>query len=89
MSDPVAPTFPNDVRRHVVRLAGDFFLNGAQVITTAIDTDLVTGMIFLAIVRANVRHLLEEPGAALDYFCLLYTSPSPRDRTRSRMPSSA
>ena len=24
-----------------------------------------------------------------DQFCLLYTSPSPRDRTRSRMPSSA
>ena len=23
------------------------------------------------------------------YVCLLYTSPSPRDRTRSRMPSSA
>ena len=23
------------------------------------------------------------------YNCLLYTSPSPRDRTRSRMPSSA
>ena len=23
------------------------------------------------------------------YFCLLYTSPSPRDRTKSRMPSSA
>ena len=26
---------------------------------------------------------------ALLYCCLLYTSPSPRDRTRSRMPSSA
>ena len=26
---------------------------------------------------------------ALPNFCLLYTSPSPRDRTRSRMPSSA
>ena len=26
---------------------------------------------------------------ALPYHCLLYTSPSPRDRTRSRMPSSA
>jgi len=26
---------------------------------------------------------------SLSYFCLLYTSPSPRDRTRSRMPSSA
>ena len=28
----------------------------------------------------------EEPGFNI---CLLYTSPSPRDRTRSRMPSSA
>ena len=27
------------------------------------------------------------PGQTMD--CLLYTSPSPRDRTRSRMPSSA
>ena len=27
--------------------------------------------------------------AILRYACLLYTSPSPRDRTRSRMPSSA
>ena len=27
--------------------------------------------------------------AGLSYTCLLYTSPSPRDRTRSRMPSSA
>ena len=32
-----------------------------------------------------------ESGAAYawDWHCLLYTSPSPRDRTRSRMPSSA
>ena len=28
-------------------------------------------------------------GKDLPRFCLLYTSPSPRDRTRSRMPSSA
>ena len=26
---------------------------------------------------------------SVPYYCLLYTSPSPRDRTRSRMPSSA
>ena len=26
---------------------------------------------------------------SLTWLCLLYTSPSPRDRTRSRMPSSA
>ena len=28
-------------------------------------------------------------GGGYDFGCLLYTSPSPRDRTRSRMPSSA
>jgi len=32
---------------------------------------------------------LAEAIIAQAYFCLLYTSPSPRDRTRSRMPSSA
>ena len=31
----------------------------------------------------------EELMDAILYICLLYTSPSPRDRTRSRMPSSA
>ena len=31
----------------------------------------------------------EETLAATSKHCLLYTSPSPRDRTRSRMPSSA
>ena len=30
-----------------------------------------------------------EAGTASVFTCLLYTSPSPRDRTRSRMPSSA
>ena len=30
-----------------------------------------------------------EPNAMVLSTCLLYTSPSPRDRTRSRMPSSA
>ena len=32
--------------------------------------------------------LIQMPGA-LSYPCLLYTSPSPRDATLSRMPSSA
>ena len=31
----------------------------------------------------------DEIDAGLNMICLLYTSPSPRDRTRSRMPSSA
>ena len=44
--------------------------------------------------RCLVRQVLEYQeinGLAMAVFqrCLLYTSPSPRDRTRSRMPSSA
>ena len=35
------------------------------------------------------RHEQGGAFAAQGYACLLYTSPSPRDRTRSRMPSSA
>ena len=35
----------------------------------------------------NVETTMHSGG--LIYHCLLYTSPSPRDRTRSRMPSSA
>ena len=36
--------------------------------------------------QSNLKNL----STALEmYSCLLYTSPSPRDRTRSRMPSSA
>ena len=35
----------------------------------------------------NLADTLSE--SALSTICLLYTSPSPRDRTRSRMPSSA
>ena len=31
----------------------------------------------------------DHAGCSLGICCLLYTSPSPRDRTRSRMPSSA
>ena len=33
--------------------------------------------------------LVGESGSGKTTTCLLYTSPSPRDRTRSRMPSSA
>ena len=35
------------------------------------------------------QSMFKEMGVKTFYICLLYTSPSPRDRTRSRMPSSA
>jgi len=38
----------------------------------------------------DLTNILEPvANGVVDYTCLLYTSPSPRDRTRSRMPSSA
>ena len=40
---------------------------------------------FFEILRTRPAELVE----AVNLTCLLYTSPSPRDRTRSRMPSSA
>ena len=54
---------------------------------------------FFQTLRTNaLRAALQDGGGGADeilrpdqlmYICLLYTSPSPRDRTRSRMPSSA
>ena len=47
----------------------------------------------IALLFSAMRHFavaLRERGFQVEYYaCLLYTSPSPRDRTRSRMPSSA
>ena len=37
----------------------------------------------------RIKEAEDAARVAEDYPCLLYTSPSPRDRTRSRMPSSA
>ena len=40
-------------------------------------------------VQLDLAHVVEVASAGRGRVCLLYTSPSPRDRTRSRMPSSA
>ena len=50
------------------------------------------GGAFFVLINFILRHFSERLGAPVAMMisgCLLYTSPSPRDRTRSRMPSSA
>ena len=54
------------------------------VVTTTILTSPYTGLAVLA--GLPLENGLTSAQASV---CLLYTSPSPRDRTRSRMPSSA
>ena len=44
------------------------------------------GLKYWEYIQIDALHGLQIPKTN---FCLLYTSPSPRDRTRSRMPSSA
>ena len=48
------------------------------------DKAVVTGNARVQAEKDRISTALGEDGS-----CLLYTSPSPRDRTRSRMPSSA
>ena len=43
--------------------------------------------IFINALKNN--QIIAYPTDTIYGFCLLYTTPSPRDRTRSRMPSSA
>ena len=62
---------------------------GSQTLTV-----VIRGMALGQVERSNLSWLLSKEftvGAlnGMLYACLLYTSPSPRDRTRSRMPSSA
>ena len=68
---------------HRNRFAADFTALGA-------DAHLPEGWNALrAIEDWLVKHGMKPTVFGRRYFCLLYTSPSPRDATLSRMPSSA
>ena len=51
------------------------------------NKNLIPGEVISALIRGTEEILQNLRDQNID--CLLYTSPSPRDRTRSRMPSSA
>ena len=60
--------------RNVAIIFGLFLLLGCDLISKKEEEKELPNILFLF---------------ADDYTCLLYTSPSPRDRQKSRMPSSA
>ena len=65
----------------------EFSLSELQCIEFPSDLEGAT----LAVWDSDLHQVCDFRGSivSLDGDCLLYTSPSPRDRTRSRMPSSA
>ena len=83
---------PNSVPSERLWLRSE--LMGTQVITTDTGRRLgVVGEVVVDIDRREVVALGLRDNPLTRFLpglpCLLYTSPSPRDRTRSRMPSSA
>jgi len=59
-----------DVRRHVVRLSGDQLLKTARLVAEAVDADMVTASIFLAISRANTVEIARESHRTAAYSAL-------------------
>ena len=62
--------------------------------TTPVDDDNTEPGPFIELSRESWAVLsdsteIDIDEATLDHICLLYTSPSPRDKRQSRMPSSA
>ena len=65
-------------------------IDGTVDLMTNVMSDVLVDSMAMAVERTQLdsreeRRLLDQ----MKTHCLLYTSPSPRDRTRSRMPSSA
>ena len=71
---------------HIVLVEPEIPPNTGNVIRLAANTGCTLHLIEPLGFSMDDKHMRR---AGLDYHCLLYTSPSPRDRTRSRMPSSA
>ena len=68
------------------------FIDGGSVAELQQRKDALAGVLQKVTdpgVRSDIRRMLRLIDEEVLIRCLLYTSPSPRDRTRSRMPSSA
>ena len=69
----------------VIGQACEFDYSGAQACKSLKDEGYK-----IVLINSNPATIMTDPELAdQTYICLLYTSPSPRDTERSRMPSSA
>ena len=81
---PIIPTIPDPKVQPVTQNNPKLTFNNSRKFNINLETDSdVCINHALALVEGNTME------GVITRDCLLYTSPSPRDRTRSRMPSSA
>ena len=78
-------TEPNKLLRQVSKPVEAVGSEEQKLMNDMLDTMYDANGIGLAAIQIGVPKRI----IVMDISCLLYTSPSPRDRTRSRMPSSA
>ena len=87
-------------KKHVAQAVAIAFLGTGSVMSSAIASDVVSGQFQVITNDADPAAVTDQGVNPISFrvpagetevtvSCLLYTSPSPRDRTRSRMPSSA
>ena len=78
---------PNQIEELKQRIQADLPAGEAQPTPSPQQGEAPGGSLLSQIVNSPVPQ--DIPGAETAPTCLLYTSPSPRDRQKSRMPSSA
>lgn len=75
---PVAAA-DGDRRRQILRLAVDYYLRCIDRLTTDLELDMVHALVYVAVVQANVRHMIAD-GALATEFAALETVPPDRVR---------
>ena len=73
----------------LARIAGLFARRGFNIDSLAVGPTDDVHISRITLTVDGAAHPIDQVTKQLHKLCLLYTSPSPRDRTRSRMPSSA